>query len=198
MAKKERKIIVTAAVTGAIHTPSMSPYLPCGVQGISQAAIDAANAGASMVHIHAREDNGKPTSDLDTMGQILSRIKENSDVITFHAYDTPASLERYIKQLLPYRRPMICTEFLARGKMDSTFEGSYPIFRKYNVGAVNFGLVAGKCNFHYDWNKVDADGNSIPWTEEPEIWFHDIFRPDGTPWSETEVEYIRNFIKDNK
>ena len=81
MAKKERKIIVTAAVTGAIHTPSMSPYLPCGVQGISQAAIDAANAGASMVHIHAREDNGKPTSDLDTMGQILSRIKENSDVI---------------------------------------------------------------------------------------------------------------------
>ena len=47
----------------------------------SQAAIDAANAGASMVHIHAREDNGKPTSDLDTMGQILSRIKEHSDVI---------------------------------------------------------------------------------------------------------------------
>ena len=128
----------------------------------------------------------------------VSFMLENSDVITFHAYDTPASLERYIKQLLPYRRPMVCTEFLARGKMDSTFEGSYPIFRKYNVGAVNFGLVAGKCNFHYDWNKVDADGNSIPWTEEPEIWFHDIFRPDGTPWSETEVEYIRNFIKDNK
>lgn len=65
MAKKKQKVIVTCAVTGGIHTPSMSPYLPCGVQQIAQAAIDAANAGASMVHIHCREDNGKPTANLD-------------------------------------------------------------------------------------------------------------------------------------
>ena len=81
MAKKNQKIIVTAAVTGAIHTPSMSPYLPCGIDGIAQAAIDAANAGASMVHIHAREENGKPTSNLDFIGEILSKIKAHSDVI---------------------------------------------------------------------------------------------------------------------
>lgn len=81
MAKKNQKIIVTAAVTGAIHTPSMTPYLPCGVKGISQAAIDAANAGASMVHIHAREENGKPTSDLDIMGEILTRTKAGTDAI---------------------------------------------------------------------------------------------------------------------
>ena len=120
----------------------------------------------------------------------VSFILENSDIISFHAYDTPSSLERYIKQLLPYNRPMVCTEFLAR-QNGSTFEGSYPIFKKYNVGAINFGLTSGKCNFHYLWNKTDEQGNSIPWTEEPEVWFHDIFRPDGTPWSETEVEYIR-------
>ncbi len=121
----------------------------------------------------------------------VSYALENSDIITFHAYDTPKSLERYIKQLLPYKRPLVCTEFLAR-QMGSTFEGSYPIFKKYNVGAISFGLTAGKCNFNFYWNKEDAQGNSIPWTEEPKIWFHDIFRADGTPWSKAEVDYIRS------
>ncbi len=81
MRKSNQKVIVTAAVTGAIHTPTMSPYLPCGKNDIIQAAVDAANAGASMVHIHAREDNGKPTSDLDYLGDILAGIKKGSDVI---------------------------------------------------------------------------------------------------------------------
>lgn len=125
----------------------------------------------------------------------VSFVLENSDIITFHAYDTPSSLERYIKQLLPYKRPMVCTEFLAR-QMGSTFEGSYPIFKKYHIGALSFGLTAGKCNFHFYWNKEDEHGNSIPWTEEPQTWFHDIFRPNGTPWSEAEVEFIRQATKD--
>ena len=80
MAEK-RKVIVTAAVTGAIHTSSMSPYLPCGVEGIAGAAIEAAKAGASIVHIHAREDCGKPTSDLDFMGEILKRVKAGCDAV---------------------------------------------------------------------------------------------------------------------
>lgn len=80
----------------------------------------------------------------------------------------------------------------------STFEKSMPIFKKYNVGAINFGLTAGKCNFNFPWNKEDKDGNSIPWTEdEPEMWFHDIFRLDGTPWSEQEVEFIRSMTGKN-
>lgn len=81
MSKKKQKVIVTCAVTGGIHTPSMSPYLPCGIQQISQAAIDAANAGASMVHVHCREDNGKPTANLDVWGETLSRIKAGTDAI---------------------------------------------------------------------------------------------------------------------
>ncbi|MEA4815634.1 MAG: 3-keto-5-aminohexanoate cleavage protein [Lachnospiraceae bacterium] len=78
---KTNKVIVTAAVTGAIHTSSMSPYLPCGIEGIANAAIEAAKAGASIVHIHAREENGKPTSDLDFMGEILKRIKAGCDAV---------------------------------------------------------------------------------------------------------------------
>lgn len=114
---------------------------------------------------------------------------ENSDVISFHCYHGPEILEKFIKTLLPYNRPIVCTEYMRRPQ--STFEKSMPIFKKYNVGAINFGLTAGKCNFNYPWNKVDKDGNSIPWTEEPKVWFHDIYRLDGTPYSETEVQFIR-------
>ena len=76
-----KKIILSCAVTGAIHTPSMSPYLPCGVEGIVGAAVGAAQAGASMVHIHARKEDGEPTGDLDTMGAIISGIKAQSNVV---------------------------------------------------------------------------------------------------------------------
>ena len=59
-----RKVIITCAPTGAIHTPSMSPYLPCTADEIAKAAIDAANAGAAILHLHARDPvDGKPTQD---------------------------------------------------------------------------------------------------------------------------------------
>ena len=61
---KQRKIIVTCAVTGAIHTPSMSPYLPISAREIEDAAVGAAEAGASIVHLHAREPGtGRPSQD---------------------------------------------------------------------------------------------------------------------------------------
>jgi len=82
MRKRSKKVIVTAAITGGIHTPSMTPYLPKSADEIAKNAIDAAAAGASMVHIHARkEKNGEPTADLDTFRKILSKIKQNSDVV---------------------------------------------------------------------------------------------------------------------
>ena len=88
-------------------------------------------------------------------------------MISFHCYASGTVLEKFIKTLLPYGRPMVCTEYMRRPI--STFEEAMPIFKKYNVGAINFGLTAGKCNFHYPWNKVDEKGWSIPWAEEPEV-----------------------------
>ena len=114
---------------------------------------------------------------------------ENSDVISFHCYSNGKILEKMILSFKPYGRPMVCTEYMRRPI--STFEEAMPIFKKYNVGAINFGLTAGKCNFNYPWNKVDKDGKSIPWESEPEVWFHDIFRIDGTPWNAEEVRFIR-------
>ena len=66
-----------------------------------------------------------------------------SDVITFHNYDWPERFEARILELKPLGRPIICTEYMARGN-GSTFDGSLPVAKKYNVGAINWGLVAGK------------------------------------------------------
>ena len=64
MAKKNNKVIITCAVTGGIHVPSMSDYLPLTPEQISKQSIDAANAGASILHLHARDPkNGRPASD---------------------------------------------------------------------------------------------------------------------------------------
>jgi uncharacterized protein (DUF849 family) len=76
------KFILNCAVTGAIHTPTMAPYLPIKPEDIAAQAIDAANAGASTVHVHARDpESGMPTSNTDLMGDIVSTIHANCDVV---------------------------------------------------------------------------------------------------------------------
>jgi hypothetical protein len=114
----------------------------------------------------------------------LNRFKRaHSDVITFHNYKDAATLEAEIKELLALGRPVICTEYMARTS-DSFFETHLPIFRKYNVGAINWGLVAGKTNTIFPWGSQEG-------TPEPVVWFHDIFRKDGTPYDEKEISIIR-------
>ena len=82
MIKEKRKVIITCAVTGAIHTPSMSKYLPVSPDEIADAAILAAGAGASILHLHARDpSNGKPTQDPTVFEQILPKIKKETDAV---------------------------------------------------------------------------------------------------------------------
>lgn len=77
---KMSKFILNCAVTGAIHTPTMAPYLPIKPKDIAAQAIEAINAGASTVHVHARNpENGMPTADLDIMGEIVSTINAKCD-----------------------------------------------------------------------------------------------------------------------
>ncbi len=76
------KVIVTCAITGAIHTPSMSPYLPITPDEIAKQAIDAAKAGAAIIHLHARDpEDGRPTSDPDVFARFLPVIKAETDAI---------------------------------------------------------------------------------------------------------------------
>ena len=82
MIKKKRNVIITCAVTGAIHTPSMSKYLPVLPNEIADAAILAAGAGASILHLHARDpNNGKPTQDPAVFAEILPKIKKETDAV---------------------------------------------------------------------------------------------------------------------
>ena len=74
----------------------------------------------------------------------------------------------------------------------STFETVLPVLKNDKVAAYDFGLVRGAMQCHYKWNKVDKDGNKIPYTEEPDPWFHDILQPDGTPYRPAEVEFIKS------
>ena len=79
---ESRKVIITCAVTGAIHTPSMSPYLPVTPEEIAEGAIGAAKAGAAIVHLHAREPkDGRPTQDPEMFKRFLPKIKAASDVV---------------------------------------------------------------------------------------------------------------------
>jgi len=111
---------------------------------------------------------------------------EMSDVISFHSYDKPEEFEKRIAWLQPYHRPIICTEYMARGN-GSTFQGSLPIAKKYQVGAINWGLVAGKTQTYLPW-----DSWKHPYTDrEPAVWFHEIFRTDGSPYRQEEVDLIR-------
>jgi uncharacterized protein (DUF849 family) len=77
-----RKVIITCAITGSIHTPSMSPHLPVTPNEIAQAAIGASEAGATVIHLHARDPvDGRPTQDPDMFMQFLPRIKQQTDAV---------------------------------------------------------------------------------------------------------------------
>ncbi len=110
---------------------------------------------------------------------------ENSDVITFHNYGNSQDFQTRVHNLEQYDRPIICTEYMAR-PMGSTFDPILQIAKDDNVGVMNWGFVAGKTQTNYPW-----DSWQHPYDHEPDVWFHDIFRADGTPYRQDEVDYIR-------
>jgi len=77
-----RKVVITCAVTGSIHTPTMSPHLPVTADEIAEAAIGAAEAGATVIHLHARDpETGRPSQDPALFAKFLPRIKQSTDAV---------------------------------------------------------------------------------------------------------------------
>jgi Cellulase (glycosyl hydrolase family 5) len=112
---------------------------------------------------------------------------EQSDIVTFHNYGWPEEFEKRIKELQQFHRPIICTEYMARGA-GSLIETILPIAKKYDVGAINWGLVAGKTQTYLPW-----DSWQRPYvTTSPSVWFHDIFYPNGKPYRTYEAEFIQS------
>lgn len=113
-----------------------------------------------------------------------------SDVVSFHNYDDPQEFQSEIRWLERFHRPILCTEYMARSN-GSTFEGTLPLAKKYKVAAYNWGLVAGKTQTYLPW-----DSWKKPYVDrEPTVWFHEIFRTDGQPYSQQEVDFIREILK---
>jgi hypothetical protein len=124
-------------------------------------------------------------SSVDSLKPIWKVQLNNSDIISFHNYDNATEFETRIKWLQRYNRPIICTEYMARGN-GSFFKPTLGIAKMYRVGMYNWGFVDGKSQTIYPWNSWDKQ-----YSAEPDLWFHDIFRRNGTPYKAEEVEYIK-------
>ena len=109
-----------------------------------------------------------------------------SDIISFHDYSWPEQFEARIVSLEKLHRPILCTEYMARGA-GSTIDNSLPIAAQHHVGAINWGLVQGKMQTWLPW-----DSWQVPYVNrKPAVWFHDLFYPDGRPYREHEIDTIR-------
>jgi len=137
------KVIITCAVTGAIHTPSMSPYLPVTPEEIADAAIGAAKAGAAIVHLHAREPkDGRPTQDPKMFLRFLPKIKAACDVVI--NLTTGGAPTMTIEDRLP---PALQLK---------------PEVASLNMGSMNFGLyemIPRVKEWKYDWEKPYLAGS---------------------------------------
>lgn len=116
----------------------------------------------------------------------LSNFQLNaSDIISYHCYLNKEQHKSWLNWLKLYNRPLVCTEWMGR-RFDSTFEKIMPMLKDENVAAYNWGFVAGKTNTIFAWDDPRPDG------KEPELWFHDIIRKDGTPFDSKEIDIIKS------
>jgi uncharacterized protein (DUF849 family) len=140
---KNRKVIITCAVTGSIHTPSMSPHLPITPQEIADAAIGAAEAGAAIVHLHARKpDDGLPDQSPEAFAPFLQVIKQRSNCVV---------------NITTGGAPTMTIE--ERVRPAATFK---PEVASLNMGSMNFGLfpmLARFKEFKHDWERPYLEGS---------------------------------------
>jgi len=134
---------------------------------------------------------GEDWSPGSTTLSAIQRVQlERSDVITFHDYRQPESFERRVAQLRGYGRPLICTEWLARGN-GSNVDTILPIAQRERIGMVNWGFVDGASQTRFPWDSWER-----PYTlSEPRLWFHDLIHRDGAPYREREAELFRTLAE---
>ena len=141
----------------------------------------------------------------------INRI--NCDIHSIHNYQKPEDMANLIRAYKMDGRPILVTEWLARTR-NSNVENILPLLKENNVGAINWGFVSGKTGTIWPWDskkdstgtqfnmhemrkagKVIREGEAFP---EPELWFHDLFRTDGSAFDDKEIETFKNLTKENK
>ncbi|HLI14150.1 MAG TPA: 3-keto-5-aminohexanoate cleavage protein [Alphaproteobacteria bacterium] len=138
-----RKVIITCAVTGSIHTPTMSPYLPVTPDEIARESIAAAEAGAAIIHLHARDPaTGRPTPDPAVFFQFLPRIKQQTDAVVNITTGGGQGMSLQERLAAPLKaKPEMCS---------------------LNMGSMNFGLypmLARYKDWKYDWEPAHLEGS---------------------------------------
>jgi hypothetical protein len=161
---------------GEAKTWLVTPYL--------QLVFDWARAARPTQPLTSAVWNGTWRRDADLTP--LERVQlENSDIISFHDYQPLAGLRARAEALQRLGRPLLCTEYMARTQ-GSTFAACLPYLQAQGIGAYNWGFVAGRSQTNFPW-----DSWQTPYAAEPTVWFHDILRPDGTPYDPAETALIR-------
>ena len=127
-------------------------------------------------------------NDIDNLSAIDRFAISNSDVISFHAYGDLEETMKKVEDLEQFNRPLLCTEYLARGEQN-TFQIMLPLFKEKEIAAVNWGFVAGKTNTSFPWSSWQVEFDSLP-----KIWHHDIYLPDKTPYDEKEIAFLKNIL----
>ena len=125
---------------------------------------------------------------IDSLSAIDRFAISNSDVISFHAYGSLEETMKKIEDLEQFNRPLLCTEYLARGEQN-TFQVILPLFKEKEVAAVNWGFVAGKTNTAFPWSSWQVKFDSLP-----KIWHHDIYLPDKTPYDQKEIDFLKEML----
>jgi uncharacterized protein (DUF849 family) len=141
--RKKSKAIITCAITGSIHTPSMSPHLPVTPDDIATQAVDAAKAGAAILHLHARDpDNGRPSPETEVYRRFLPRIKQACDAI--------------VNITTGGGQGMTIDERIAAAEAFS------PEMTSLNMGSMNFGLfpmLARYSEFRHEWERKHLEAS---------------------------------------
>ena len=112
------------------------------------------------------------------------KFAELSDIISYHDYLPVSESEAKINMLKKYNRPLLCTEWLHR-PAGNNFESHFPVYKRESIGIYNWGLVNGKTQTHLSWSTMNGKPDS-----SPDVWQHDIFYPDGTPYDKNEIKLI--------
>ena len=123
---------------------------------------------------------------LEGLNAVEKTQMTQSDVISFHDYSWPEIFEARAKSLEVYDRPILCTEYMARGA-GSTIDTVLPIAKRRNVGMINWGFVVGKTQTDLPWDSWQRPYTSRP----PVVWHHELLRGDGTPYRAREIEIIK-------
>jgi uncharacterized protein (DUF849 family) len=150
---EQPKVIITCAVTGSVHTPTMSEFLPITPEQIADEAVAAADAGAAIVHLHAREPaTGRPTGNPEIYGQFLRRIRERSDVVLNITTGGSAPIEERIAAAIRFK-PELAS--LNMGSLSPY--GRHRLLKKYD-------------NWKYDWEpRTFAAARSRTYSNTEEI-----------------------------